>query len=103
MLQEGKLFTGIGFSRGWHPFAIAEEIYQAGGGYRRWYTGMDGFVIKTMAYTTARVWGFLYFYDKINPDTRRTARLDWMIMAGMAGGFTAGVVSNPVDLVFTRM
>jgi hypothetical protein len=26
-----------------------------------------------------------------------------MIMAGMAGGFVAGVVTNPVDLVFSRM
>lgn len=56
-----------------------------------------------MAYTTARVWAFCYFYDKVNPDPRRTARMDWMIMAGLAGGFTAGVVTNPIDLVYTRM
>jgi hypothetical protein len=29
--------------------------------------------------------------------------MDWMIMAGIAGGFTAGVVTNPIDLVYTRM
>ena len=29
--------------------------------------------------------------------------MDWYFMAGMAGGITAGVVSNPVDLVFSRM
>lgn len=70
---------------------------------RRFYTSMDGFVIKTMAYTTFRVWGFLKFYDWLNPDPRRTARMDWMIMSGLAGGFTAGVITNPVDLVFARM
>ena len=43
------------------------------------------------------------FYDWLNPDPRRTARPDWMIMAGMAGGFVAGVVVNPIDMVFTRM
>ena len=67
------------------------------------YTGIDGFVARTMAYTTARVWGFCYFYDKLNPDPRRTARPDWMVMAGSAGGFVAGVVTNPTDLVFSRM
>jgi len=67
------------------------------------YSGIDGFVIRTMGYTTARVWGFCYFYDWLNPDPRRTARPDWMIMAGSAGGFVAGVVTNPIDLVFSRM
>jgi hypothetical protein len=67
------------------------------------YTGIDGFVARTMAYTTARVWGFCYFYDKLNPDPRRTARPDWYVMAGSAGGFVAGVVTNPTDLVFSRM
>lgn len=103
MLQEGKLFTGIAFQRGWHPIQIANEIYAAGGGLRSFYTSLDGFFVRTLAYTTARTWGFLYFYDKLNPDPRRTARLDWMIMAGVAGGFTAGVLTNPVELVFTRM
>lgn len=27
MLQEGKLFTGIGFQRGWHPANIFDEIH----------------------------------------------------------------------------
>ena len=103
MLQEGKVFTGIGFQRGFHPTRIFEEIHQAGGGYRKFYTSADGFVVKTMAYTTARVWGFLLFYDWLNPDPRRTARPDWFIMAGMGGGFLAGVLTNPIDLVFTRM
>ena len=103
MLQEGKVFNGIGFQRGWHGVQIFNEIHRSGGGYRRFYTSLDGFVAKTMAYTTARVWGFLLFYDKLNPDSRRTARPDWMIMAGLGGGFLAGVVTNPVDLVFTRM
>lgn len=70
---------------------------------RKFYTGMDAFVARTLAYTTARVWGFCYFYDWINPDPRRCARADYYIMAGIAGGFTAGVVSNPIELVFTRM
>ena len=79
------------------------EIHQAGGGISNMMTSWDGFLAKTMAYTTARVWGFLLFYDKLNPDPRRTARIDYYIMAGMGGGFLAGVVTNPIDLVFTRM
>lgn len=103
MLQEGKLHTGIGWQRGFHGMSIFEEIHKAGGGLKKFYTSYDGFIARTMAYTTARVWGFCYFYDWINPDPRRTARPDYMIMAGCAGGFVAGVASNPVDLVFARM
>lgn len=102
-LQEGKLHTGIGFSRGWHGFNIFNEISAAGGSWTKYWTSVDGFFARTMAYTTARVWGFCYFYDYVNPDPRRTARLDMYIMAGTAGGFVAGVVSNPIELVFTRM
>ena len=103
MLQEGKVYTGLAFQRGFDGQAIFEEIHAQGGGMRRFYTSLDAFVIKTMAYTTFRVWGFLKFYDCLNPDPRRTARMDWMIMSGLAGGFTAGVITNPVDLVFARM
>jgi len=103
VMQEGKPFTGIGFGRGFHPFEIYDEIYKAGGGYRKMFTGFDGFVARTLAYTTARVWSFLYFYDWLNNDPRRTARADYYMMAGGAGGFLAGVISNPVELVFARM
>lgn len=67
------------------------------------FTSFDGFVTRTVAYTTARVWGFCYFYDWINPDPRRTARIDYYIMAGLTGGIVAGLLSNPFELVFTRM
>jgi len=103
LLQEGRIFNGIGMHRGYYPFQIAEEIYAAGGGYLKMITSVDAFVAKTMAYTTARVWGFLYFYDWLNPDPRRTARVDFMAMAGLAGGLVAGVAINPIDMVFTRM
>ena len=59
--------------------------------------------MRTVAYTTARVWGFSYFYDKINKDSRRLARPDYFVFAGILGGFTAGVVTNPIDIVFNRM
>ena len=60
-------------------------------------------MIRTFTYTTARVYGYCYFYDWINPDPRRQARPDYMFAAGMTGGFAAGVVTNPVDTVFVRM
>lgn len=89
--------------RGYYPFAVFDEIHRAGGGMTRMLTSFDGFIAKTMAYTTARIWGFLYFYDWLNPDPRRTARMDWMAMAGLAGGLVAGAAINPIDMVFTRM
>jgi solute carrier family 25 oxoglutarate transporter 11 len=55
-----------------------------------------------MSYTTARVWGFLTFYDWINQDPRRTARPDYYVMAGLGGGMLAGVLTNPIEMVFAR-
>lgn len=53
-----------------------------------------------MTYTTARAWGFLYFYDWINPDARREAKIDFYVYAGMAGGLLGGLVANPFQIVF---
>lgn len=102
MLQEGKVYTGLAFQRGFHPLAVGADIHAAGAGYKQFYTSLDGFLIKTVAYTTARVWGFLTVYDWINPDPRRCARPDYYIMAGMAGGGLAGLICNPIDMVFAR-
>ena len=71
MLQEGKGFVGIGFKRGFHVSNIYNEISASGGGLKKFYSSLDAFFMRTLAYTTARVWGFLYFYDWINPDPRR--------------------------------
>lgn len=103
MMQEGKVYTGLAFQRGFHPGAIFNEINEAGGGLRSFYTNYHSFFIRTVTYTTARVWAFLKFYDWINPDPRRCARPDYYIMAGMAGGMVAGVVTNPIEMVFARM
>lgn len=59
--------------------------------------------MRTFAYTTARIGAFGYFYDRFNKDPRRVARIDYFMFAGILGGFTAGVVTNPVDIVFNRM
>ncbi len=59
--------------------------------------------MKTTAYTTARVWGYCYFMDKVNKDTRRVARWDKFVPAALVGGVVAGVVTNPFDIVFSRM
>lgn len=64
---------------------------------------MDTFFFRTVGYTTARIWGFTYFYDKVNPDPRRVARPDYLVLAGVLGGIIAGVVTNPIDIVFNRM
>lgn len=103
VLQEGKGHVGIGFRRGMHGINVFNEIMAAGGGYRKFYSKLDAFAMRTVAYTTARIWGFLYFYDWINPDPRRQARSDFYAYAGIAGGLVAGVLSNPFELVFTRM
>jgi len=103
LLQEGKPFNGLFFQKGFSPSRVFNEIHATGCGVRGMFCGMDGWLTRTIGYTTARLWGFLYFYDKINPDPRRNARIDWHIMAGTAGGLVAGVLTNPIELVYTRM
>lgn len=59
--------------------------------------------MRTVAYTTARVGCFCYFYDWINKDPRRLARGDYFVTAGLLGGLVAGIATNPFEIVFTRM
>lgn len=103
ILQEGRPYNGVGFFRGFYPFHIFDEAYRAGGGFRKMFTGVDAWLVRTVAYTTTRIWAFGWFLDRIHHDPRRTPRPDYQIMAGMPAGLVAGVASNPVELVFTRM
>lgn len=103
MLQEGKTFNGIGLERGYNPLRITREIVKQGGYYRTWFTSYEGFFARTLTYTTSRIWAYLYFYDRLNHDPRRHARPDRTAMAGVAGGLIAGIISNPIEIVFTRM
>jgi hypothetical protein len=75
----------------------------AGGGIKKFYSKFDAFFLRTVTYTTARLLGFLYFYDWIHPDARRQAKAEFYAYAGIAGGLAAGIASNPVEVVFTRM
>lgn len=79
------------------------ETLRAGGGYRKFYSKLDAYLIRTVTFTTARIWGFAYFYDWINPDARRVAKADFYAIAAVAGGFMASLFSNPFQLVFARM
>ena len=95
ILQEGKGFTGIGFGRGIHWQNIMRETYAAGGGLKKFYSKFDAFFMRTVTYTTFRVWGFLYFYDWWNKDPRRAPRYDFYAACGLLGGFAGGFLSNP--------
>jgi len=103
ILQEGKCFSGLGFQKGYHWTNVVQDTMNAGGGMKKFYSSWDAFALRTMTYTTARIWGFLYFYDWINPDARRQAKGDFYALAGLCGGFAGGMLSNPFQVVFNRM
>lgn len=75
----------------------------AGGGLRKFYSKFDAFFLRTVSYTTARIWAFGYFYDWINPDARRVAKADFYAYAAVAGGLVGGYLMNPFQIVFARM
>ena len=93
----------MSFAKGFSWTNVMTDTFNAGGGYRKFFSSYDAFFLRTCTYTTARVWGFLYFYDWINPDARRQARGDFYAYAGLAGGFMGGALSNPFQVVFSRM
>lgn len=103
MLQEGKLFQGIAHNKGYSPFRIFHEIHEAGGGIRKMFCNIHTFVLRTLAYTTARTSCFLYFYDKMVNDPRRNGRPDFYVYAHLLGGIVAGVLTNPFEMIYTRM
>lgn len=103
MFQEGKTFHGIGFQRGDNPYVMLTEIAKQGGGLKKYYTSYEGFLLKTVGYTTARVGAFCYFYDWINGDPRRYARPEKLLMSAIPAGLIAGLISNPFEIVFSRM
>mmetsp|Transcript_9804 Transcript_9804/g.9631 ORF Transcript_9804/g.9631 Transcript_9804/m.9631 type:complete len:264 (+) Transcript_9804:14-805(+) len=103
MLQEGRTFYGLGTQRGSNPFAIFREINKSGGSYKTWFTSYEGFFARTFAYTTARISCYLWFFDRLNKDPRRYARPDRQAMAGIAGGLVAGILTNPIEIVYARM
>jgi hypothetical protein len=103
ILQEGKVYNGMGFRKGISMTNVMQETYKAGGGMKKFYSSLDAFFIRTVTYTTFRIWGFLYFYDWINPDARRVARQDFYGYAAVAGGLMGGILANPFQVVFSRM
>jgi hypothetical protein len=103
VLQEGKTFHGLGFQRGDNPMKIFNEISMQGGGMKKFYTSYEGFAARTILYTTARTSCFLYFYDWIQKDPRRYAKPEKLLYAAIPAGLVAGVISNPIELTFTRM
>lgn len=103
MLQEGKIYQGLGWQRGDSPTRIFGEISMQGGGMKKYYTSYEGFLLKTVGYTTARVSAFLYFYDWINHDPRRYAKPEKLLYSAIPAGLIAGIVTNPLEIVFTRM
>lgn len=103
MLQEGKTYNGLGFNRGDNPGLILQEISRQGGGIKKFYTSYEGFLTRTIAYTTIRTSCFLYFYDWINHDPRRYAKPERLLYSAIPAGLVAGILTNPIELVFTRM
>lgn len=103
ILQEGKTYSGTGFGKGFHMNKVFEDTLNAGGGFRKFYSSLDAFFLRTVSYTTFRIWGFLYLYDWFNPDARRVAKMDYYTYAALGGGLVGGVLSNPFQIVFARM
>lgn len=96
IFQEGKGFPGTGFRRGLNIINVFYDFCAAGGGMIKFYSSY------CHLYNSKNI-GILYFYDWINSHARRQSKPNFYAYAGITGGFAAGIVSNPVEIIFSRM
>jgi hypothetical protein len=89
MLQEGKRFTRIVFRRALHIIDVFNDIYAEGGGIKKFYSSFGAFLLRTVVNTTTRIWGYLSFYDWINPDARRQPKPDFYAYTGIEVGLAS--------------
>lgn len=58
--------------------------------------------VRSIWYGGFRPYFWALFYNYFNKDPRRTAHWTVTSFAGFLGGFCAGVIANPIDIVYNR-
>ncbi len=78
------------------------EIIESGAGIRGFWKGADTLLARSFWYGGFRPYFWSLFYNYFNQDPRRTVHWTGVSLAGFLGGFCAGVITNPIDIVYNR-
>jgi hypothetical protein len=102
LLQEGRHLHGFGSERGVPSVRIFYEIIDSGSGLKGLYTGYDSLLMRGLWGSGWRSYFWCYFYNYFNTDPRRAPHWAVGSTASFMGGFCAGVITNPIDIVYNR-
>jgi len=102
LLQEGRFLHGFGMERGVPVGKLLAEIIESGSGIKGMYTGFDTLLMRGLWLGGWRSYFWSFFYNHYNKDPRRAPHYSVGSFASFLGGFCAGVVNNPIDIVYNR-
>ena len=102
LLQEGRRLHGYGAERGVPSVRIFYEIVDSGVGIKGLFTGYDSLLMRGLWGGSWRTYFWCYFYNQVNKDPRRAPHWSIGTLASFLGGFCAGVITNPVDVIYNR-
>ena len=102
LLQEGRKLHGFGTERGVPMVRTLESIIESGSGIRGLYTGFDTLFIRSLWYGGFRCYLWCSLFNYVNKDPRRTPHWAVDSLTSFSAGFLAGVLTNPIDIVYNR-
>jgi len=102
LLQEGRRLHGYGAERGVPSIRIFYEVMDSGVGVKGLFTGYDSLLWRGIWGSSWRTYFWCYFYNHFNKDPRRAPHWAIGTWASFLGGFCAGVITNPIDIVYNR-
>ena len=102
LLQEGRRLHGYGAERGVPCIRVFYEVIDSGVGLRGLFAGYDSLLIRGLWGSSWRTYFWCYFYNHFNKDPRRAPHIPVGTWASFLGGYCAGFITNPVDIVYNR-
>lgn len=101
---EGVGIRGMNHHAGYNPFKIVREIHESGRGLKALYEGVDSYVAARLVHLFVRNLTYKIIYDQVKPakPTNDLTTREKAVLAGFAGGLAA-IVSNPLELINTRI
>lgn len=102
VIAEGKCTHGWAIHRGNPAIRMVYEIVDSGAGLRGLWVGLDSIIARSVYQSAIRTYLWCHIYNYYNNDARRGRSLATATWSNFLTGFGAGVLANPIDLVYNR-
>lgn len=103
LLGEGKSVHGYANERGNPAVRMVYEIYDSGAGTKGLFSGWDAQFAKGLYQSAIKTFLWCHIYNYYNDDPRRVRSLGVSTFTNFLAGFGAGLLTNPIDLVYNRI